>query len=168
MSNQSTDILKKAILLERRGRAFYETVAEQTDNEDVKKIFDIMAEEEKLHEEFLSKQFKYVSENNSFQASDLESHGKEEESIANTVLNDDMLDKISSSGFEAAAISAAIDMETKAIEIYAKRAEEATDENEKKLFEWLADWERGHHKLLNELNKQLTEKIWNDNSFWPF
>lgn len=166
--SKSTDILKKAILLERRGRAFYEKVAEQTDNEDVKKIFDIMAEEEKLHEGFLSKQFKYVSENNSFQPSDFESHNKEEESIANTVLNDDMLDKISSSGFEAAAISAAIDMETKAIETYAKRAEEATDENEKKLFEWLADWERGHHKLLNELNKQLTEKIWHDNSFWPF
>jgi rubrerythrin len=45
---------------------------------------------------------------------------------------------------------------------------EATDLNEKELYAWLADWEQTHLKMLNEMNKQLMESIWNDNQFWPF
>ena len=40
------DILKSAILLEKRGKAFYEKVAEQTPSEAAKRFFDMMAEEE--------------------------------------------------------------------------------------------------------------------------
>ncbi len=61
-----------------------------------------------------------------------------------------------------------IDMENKSVEVYASRAAGTADPNEKELFEWLANWERGHHKLLIDLNKQLTEQIWYDNNFWPF
>ena len=60
------------------------------------------------------------------------------------------------------------DMEKKAIEIYSKQAESAVDINEKKLFSWLADWEKGHLKILNDLDNELKEKIWFDNQFWPF
>jgi rubrerythrin len=42
------------------------------------------------------------------------------------------------------------------------------DPNEKKLFNWLADWEKGHLKILNDLDNDLKEKIWYDNQFWPF
>ena len=59
-------------------------------------------------------------------------------------------------------------METKSIEVYSERAQAATDPNEKELYLWLADWEKGHHKLLVNLNKELTEKVWYDNNFWPF
>jgi len=54
MDTKSIDILKTAILMERRGAAFYGTVAEQTQFEEVRKIFTMMAEEEKLHIKYLS------------------------------------------------------------------------------------------------------------------
>ncbi len=57
MSN-TLDILKQAILLERRGKAFYNQVATQTNNPDVQNIFEIMTKEEVLHEKFLSDQYK--------------------------------------------------------------------------------------------------------------
>ena len=41
----ATDILKTAILLERRGKAFYSNIARQTQSEAVRKIFTMMAEE---------------------------------------------------------------------------------------------------------------------------
>ncbi len=162
-----TDILKQAIIMEHRGKALYQQVASQTTNEDVKKIFDVMAEEEQTHIDFLQKQLAHYSKQGNFDKNDLES-APGHDAIANTILSDDMVKDISGSGFEAAAISAAIDMESKSVEVYANRAAESTDPNEKELFNWLANWEKGHHKLLIDLNKQLTEKVWYDNNFWPF
>lgn len=164
MENKSVDILKTAILMERKGAAFYSTVADQTTNADVRKIFTMMAEEEKLHIKFLSEQFLNIIKNNKFEKIDhVESDG-----IAEMILSDEIRKSISAAGYEAAAISAAIDMETKAIEVYSKRAKEAEDENEKQLYTWLAEWEQSHHKILHELNEQLKEEIWYDNQFWPF
>ncbi len=161
------DILKQAIIMEHRGKSLYEQVAKQTNNEDVRKIFATMAEEEQTHIDFLQKQLKHYGEARRFDKNDLEK-APGHDAIANTVLTEDMVNEISGSGFEAAAISAAIDMENKSVEAYAARAAETNDPNEKELFEWLANWEKGHHKLLIDLNRQLTEKIWYDNQFWPF
>lgn len=42
--DKSIEILKTAILLERRGKAFYTQVARQSESKSVKKIFEMMAE----------------------------------------------------------------------------------------------------------------------------
>jgi rubrerythrin len=156
-----------AIIMESRGKSLYEMVAAQTPSEDVKKIFRTMADEEQVHIDFLTKQFAYYQKNKTFDKNELESM-KEGEAIANSILTEKIKKDISGAGFESAAISAAIDMENKSVEVYQKRASESEDTNEKELYQWLADWEKGHHKLLIELNKQLTEKVWYDNNFWPF
>lgn len=163
---KTLNILKQAILLERRGQAFYKKVAEQTDNEEVRKIFDIMAEEEKMHEEYLSSQYKSYQETGKFFEDDLPD--EDQDSITNLVLSDNLKKSVEAASYEAAAISAAIDMETKAIKVYADHAEKAGDPNEKRLFQWLSDWEKTHHKLLFELDNDLKERVWQDNNFWPF
>lgn len=167
MENKITEIFKQAIIMEHRGKALYEKVSEQTNSDEVKKVFDIMAEEEQSHIEFLSKQFAYYKKNNKFDKNDFSSQ-KKQEAIAENILTKQIIEKISGSGFESAAISAAIDMENKSIEVYAKQAKETTDPNARELFEWLSNWEKGHLELLMDLNKQLTEKVWYDNNFWPF
>lgn len=163
-NSKSIEVLKTAILMEKRGKAFYENVASQTQSADVKKIFTMMAEEEQTHIEFLSKQFASYSKTHKFEKIDL----KADTGIVDAILSGDIKKEISAASFEAAAISAAIDMETKAIEVYTKQANEATDANEKELFAWLAEWEKGHHKVLHELNEELKQNIWFDNNFWPF
>ena len=60
------DILKQAILLEKRGYSFYSTVAEQSKDPDIKNIFTIMAEEETTHVKFLSEQFASFDKNHQF------------------------------------------------------------------------------------------------------
>ena len=145
----------------------YEEVVEKTKSEDVKKIFRTMADEENMHAKFLGEQLKNLMNNNSFVKQDL--HAAEmDESIISEILTDKITSEISGAGFEAAAIGAAIDMETKSIEVYRKRAEESNDQNEKDLFNWLADWEKGHYEVLNKLDQELKESIWNDNQFFPF
>jgi rubrerythrin len=55
-----------------------------------------------------------------------------------------------------------------AIQVYSRRAEEAQDPDEKGFYEWLAQWESRHLNFLAKIDKELTEAIWYDNSYWPF
>jgi len=163
----TVDILKEAILLEQRGKAFYSSIAGQTGSDAVRKIFTLMAEEEDQHIAFLSKQFSHYEKHKTF--TENASHADDpSEDATMQVLTDEMKNQISAAGFEAAAISAAIDFETRAVNLYSQRAEASTDTNEKKMYNMLAEWERGHHKWLLKIDKDLREQIWYDNSFWPF
>jgi len=167
MGKSATDILKEAILLERRGKAFYTMAARQTESEAAKKIFSMMAEEEEDHIEYLSRQFAHYQKTNEFMENDEHVEDPAEE-IAMGVLTDEIKSQITAASFEAAAISAAMDFESRAVQIYTERAESAEDANEKKLYQMLADWEVGHHKWLHKINEDLKEQVWYDNNFWPF
>jgi rubrerythrin len=164
--DKTTEILKNAILLEKRGQAFYGKVAQQATGSAVKQFFEMMAEEEVKHVRILSEQFKAYQNKNEFTAGDFKNeHGG---SIAAKVLTDDLKKELSAADYEAAAISAAMSMEEKAIKLYSDRAAESDDPNEKAFYKWLADWEKQHLFFLSDINKEITEQIWNDNSFWPF
>jgi rubrerythrin len=162
----ATDILKLAILLERKGKAFYTQVARQTESKAVKQVFETMAEEEDAHINFLSKQYKHYEEKQTFLPNEL--HVEDDHAETDEILSAQVKKEISAASFEAAAISAAIEFENKAIEVYSDRAKKATDSNEKEMYQMLADWEKTHHKLLFRMNEDLKEDIWNDNNFWPF
>jgi rubrerythrin len=165
-NTKALEILKTAILLEKRGKAFYEKMAEQTNSPEARKIFTTMAEEEKAHVEFLSVQFAHYVKEGTFSRPDPGT--AETEDISDQILNPQLVKEISAASFEAAAISAAMDFETRAVELYSKRSQESEDPNEKEMYRWLADWESGHHKILHDLNEALKESIWYDNQFWPF
>lgn len=159
------DILKRAILLERRGQAFYQKVADHARNNAVREFFQIMADEELRHKQILEEQYKAFTENAQFAVSD--SQAEVDPSISDLVLTESLTAKIAAAGFEAAAISAAMVMEEQAISLYADRARSAQDPNEKALFRWLANWEHGHLLFLAKLDKEIKEAIWEDRHFWP-
>jgi rubrerythrin len=64
-------------------------------------------------------------------------------------------------------ISAAIEFEKKAVKYYSENSEKTASESEKKIFQWLAEWEKKHLHMLASIDKELKEKIWYDNRFWP-
>lgn len=165
-TQKAIDILKMAILMEKRGYAFYAKVAENTADPEIKHIFLVMADEETKHVKFLSEQFQNYDREGKFSHVNLPDLAHEE--FTSLILTEEMKQKISSAGFEAAAISAAVDFEKRAVEVYSTRAQATTDANEKALYTWLADWEKGHLKVLSDMDNELKEKIWNDNQFWPF
>ena len=164
-TTKAIDILKQAILLEKRGYSFYSTVAAQCADEDVKKIFITMADEETMHVKFLSEQFAHYDKTHSFLKVTLPEGADD---ASDHILSDEVKGKISAAGFEAAAISAAVDFEKRAIEIYANRAAATEDPNEKELYTFLSEWEKTHLKILSDLDNELKEKVWFDNQFWPF
>ncbi len=166
MEDQALDILKEAILLERRGREFYQNVADRTEKAAVKDFFETMALEEERHIKVLSEQFHSLQESGSFASKAYVS--TETDAIATAVLSDRIKESIAAAGFEAAAISAAISMEERAVKLYAERAEKTNDPEEKKLYDWLSRWEQGHLNALMDMDKALLEKVWFDQQFWPF
>jgi rubrerythrin len=164
-TQKALDILKQAILLEKRGYSFYSTVANQCKDPDVKNIFMTMAVEETMHVKFLSEQFAHYDKTHSFLKVTVPEGADD---TSDHILSDEVKSKIAAAGFEAAAISAAVDFEKRAIEIYASRAAVTDDPNEKELYTFLSEWEKTHLKILMDLDNELKEKIWNDNQFWPF
>ncbi len=164
---RSLEILKQALLLEKRGKSFYSRVAEHTRHNSVREFFSLMADEEQNHIEILHGQYKSLKENGSFAAGSFSSDS-DPLKTASEVIDSEIAKLISGADYESAAISAAISMEEKAVKVYSERAESALDQEEKKLYHWLAEWERNHLHRLLEIDRNVTEKIWLDNSFWPF
>ena len=164
--DKTLEILKQAILLERRGKAFYSKVAEQSKNDAVKEFFAMMAREEVTHLKILSDQYRSYVENKRFISSSY--NEKSASGAASHILNANLKEKIAAADFEAAAISAAMSIEERAVRLYTERAASAIDAEEKALYQWLAEWERSHLELLAEIDRELTERIWFDNQFWPF
>jgi rubrerythrin len=166
MTKSAEDILKTAILLERRGKVFYTTAARDAISEAVRKIFTMMAKDEDEHIKFLSLQFAEYEKTGKFAKNNVEMPADETEAIL--ILSEQVKKEVSAADFEAAAISAAMDFESRAVEIYQGRANEATDPNEKEMYQMLADWERTHYRALDRINEDLKEQVWYDNKFWPF
>ena len=164
--DKTVEILKNAILLEKRGKAFYQKVAGQASGKAVKAFFETMADEEVKHVKILADQYKAYQQNQLFNPGDYSE--KQGERMASKVITKAFKAEISAADYEAAAISAAMSMEKNAIKLYEDRAAEADDSNEKALYKWLAEWEMQHLHFLSEIDKELREEIWNDNNFWPF
>jgi rubrerythrin len=161
----TVDILKSAILLEKKGHAFYSQVAQQTAHPEVKRFFEMMAEEEALHIRLLTDQFKSVQADERFRPLTATEGAGE---IADKVLTSELVEAIAAADYEAAAISAAMAMEKGATRLYGDRAASATDPEEKALYEWLNRWEQSHLRFLSEIDREITERIWYDNNFWAF
>ncbi len=164
MSNTAKEIIKGAILMEYKGRAFYESVAQSTQNVSVREIFTSMAMEEAKHIQILRDRYEHLVKDGYIRDDSLP---KQENDYAAVILSQKIRKEISGSGYEAAAITAALSMELAAVKYYSDRAQTAPDDGEKKLYQWLADWESSHVDLLTAIDHELKEKVWYDQQFWP-
>ena len=161
----TVDILKSAILLEKKGRAFYGQVAEQASHAEVKRFFELMADEEAEHIRILTEQFKSYQNTQHFTPL---SAPEASADIAGKVLTGDLVAAIAAADYEAAAISAAMALEKNAVRLYADRAVSASDPEEKALYDWLSRWEQSHLHFLADIDREITERVWHDNHFWSF
>ncbi len=159
-------ILKNAFLIERKGKSLYEKAMDHATDDSVKAFFKDLADDEQEHMNILEKQFKAYMKSGKFMAGGFENDGGA--ITPPDILDDTLKDKINAAGFEATAITAAIGFEDKAVKLYAQRAREATDPEEKKMYNRLSAWEKTHLKKLMALEAALIESVWHDNSFWPF
>jgi len=163
--SNTINILKYAFLMEQRGKTLYETARDHAESEEVKTFFQELVEDEKKHIKILESQFKAVNESGQFKVQDYDT--MKIDLKHSDIPDNSIVSKINAAGFEATAITAAVNFEQKAVTIYAERAKETNDPEEKKIYNWLSLWEKTHLKKLMTLQESLTAKVWDDNNFWP-
>lgn len=164
--NTAEKILKGAVLLEIRGKSFYQKVANDSESQAVKEFFEKMAGEEEKHIKALAHQYKTYQATQKFDPEAL--LPDEKSGTSEKVLTEKIKQQISAAGFEFAAIAAAMAMEREAIQYYSAREKDAQDPGEKAIYNWLARWESQHLAMLVDIDQAMTREIWNDNNFWPF
>lgn len=164
MTDKRLEIVKNALLLEHKGKALYESVADVSKIEGVRELFKMLVREEGKHIDLLTKQYSRVLKGESLDASDLE---EGDATVTAEIFSDEVVKEVHGAGYEAAVISAALEFEKNAVNFYSKQAEEAEFEGEKKLYMWLVRWEKTHMMMLAKLDNEIKEQIWYDNQFWP-
>jgi rubrerythrin len=87
-ASTTLDILKAAILLERRGKAFYESVAEKAQGEAVQEFFTMMAKEEEEHVRQLSEQYVAYQKDGKFGTAEYTSAEVDKHEAATRVLSE--------------------------------------------------------------------------------
>ncbi len=163
--SNTLDILKKAFLLEQQGKNLYETARDQASAEEVKAFFQELAHDELEHMAIIEKQLKSIMKTGNFISGDYQI--KDTDAATSDILDTALIDKINAASFESTAITAAVSFEEKAVKLYAQRAKESNDPEEKKIYSWLSAWESTHLKKLIAVQEALMEKVWNDNNCWP-
>lgn len=162
--NRILDILKNALLLENRGRAFYKKAKEESNISEVKKIFELMESEEEKHINFLNREFNsYLKEGKFIDIKEFSSDFK----ILEEKIFESLKEKVNITDYESMAIFIAITFEKEAVNFYSLKSEESKSEEERKIFSFLRDWEKTHVEFLSKIDEKLKEKIWFDNRFWP-
>jgi rubrerythrin len=155
------EALQEALLLEARGRAFYLGMAGQALDPGVRSLFAFLADEEEKHIAELHARAGAHARGEDFAAPPARR-------TADEVIDPTLEVAAAGAGFEAAAISAAIALEERAAAAYERRAAATPDADERAFWIWLADWEKGHLKLLAGFDEELRERVFADQQFWPF
>jgi len=161
---RALEAIKGAILLEHRGRNLYQHFVRTVRNDAVRDIFETMVAEERHHLDILGEHFKSLMKDGTLANIPLDAKPVD---AADEVVSKNISQKISAASDEASAISAAMALEQNAVDFYSKSAHSAQSDTERELFNWLANWEKTHLQLLAEIDRELTEQVWGDNSFWP-
>lgn len=140
------DILEFAIKMELDGKAYYDKHARRTNDNDLKRIFKLLSEEEDRHYHF----FKKMQEGKHEEAAKQISNTKDTLMqvynifIEMTKTNDDK----SFGEDELTAWTEALRIEEKAESFYREKSLEESDSAKKKLLEAIADEERNHVHMI--------------------
>lgn len=157
-------ILVEAMEIELNGIELYKSVSEKTDDKEASKVFKFLADEELKHYNALKKMFDSFANGKETKV-EIPAMGK---ISFEQIFSDDFRKNLKGRNYEFSAISTGLLLEKNSVNFYRIQKENATDENERKLFATLEKWEEEHYKMLEREYESLKVKFWEDNKFYPF
>lgn len=163
------EVIAFAMNMEKQGQIFYESFAQQVDNPDAKKWFEILAETEKEHFEILEKQFNKLDQGEGwmslaeFQANNDPDLFKTRQAKENVDAEEK---KYSLS--DLTVLRMAYLIENDFAEYYLKAIDQVDDEEGKNMLRTLYDWENEHRRVFHEAYKSAMEANWFEQGFSPF
>lgn len=151
-------VLRYAMQMELDGANFFKENAEKFVNPTSKELFLELADVEMEHYRYLENQLKAYLETNKFDMSD-EVINREENIFKNREESEHIEATLEQSDIpDITILRMAYLIEKDYKEFYEKQANEAKDEDIKKIFEKLANWEAGHEEIFKkEYDKRMEE-----------
>ena len=169
--SQSTDIMlqgiKDAMMAERTGITFYTNAAMTTTDPKGKEVFQLLAQEEEQHFEYLQKTYGQLLEGGDIDFK-LPPADTSVLSGSTPIFSDALKNRLSQAHFEMSALSVGLQLEQNAIKHYQSMADAADQPNVKDFFLQLVEWEKNHAEgFINQMNS-LKEDYWSQANFSPF
>jgi rubrerythrin len=154
--------IETAIKMEQEAVDFYTKCAEKTNNPLGKKMFLSIAEDEKNHMACAIK----VTQKQGFKPSEITPFQNMKKIFEQN--KNDMLERVASTTGELEALELSIKMEQDAIAFYKKAAAQATNPEEKSLFDCLVNDEEEHLKIIQNTHSFLSDTghwfMWEEHS----
>ena len=157
--------VRVAIETEIRGYEFFRAAADRCADPDGKEMFLSLAREEVEHRKLLEREVKSLIDQGKFLPHEEVMTQSPEEHTAIPV--EAFRESLKRSHFEMSAISIGVVLEQNAIAHFKAMAEETDDEEARKTFSWLAEWERGHLDQLRGLDQMMRDEYWSEQGFTP-
>jgi rubrerythrin len=158
-AEESMKILKTAIEIEENGEATFKRLAQETHNENGKRMFERLAADEREHRRILLEQMNALTRDGSWRA--LEIPKTAVEKVAPTIREKQQKTKGAAALGEIDALNTALDLERKAAGFFRDKAEEVDAPEAKSLFIRLAEWEDAHFELIQaELDSLKNTGLW--------
>lgn len=155
------DIFKFAMKMEKDGERYYRELMNRTDNEGLRKILSLLANEEINH-------YQIIEQMNQGSGDTI--------SVETTVLKDakNIFIQMKESKQDVLSVEGEVDLYTKAKEIekasrifYAEKAQETNNEQHKQIFLRLSEEEKKHEFLMDNLVEFITRPdTWLENAEW--
>lgn len=162
--------LMMAIRIEQNGYRFYRQAAEETGDPQAKEMFEGLAEDELAHESILKRRLKALEEEGAWASVAAEEWpGEHPGPGTEAIFSSERLDEeIRDYTSDLSALRMAYLIEKNAVVFYTKAARETSDPVGKAMYEDLAEWEKGHQRMLEREYRFLAERFKLDMGFAPF
>ena len=158
-SGELVQILKTAIEVEENGYSTFKKYAEQTQNENGKRMFNKLAKDEMEHRAILEKQLQEYNESGEWK--NIQIPKSQVEQLIPAIREKQKRTKGEAHVGEVDALNTALDLERKAAQFFRDKAEEVSDTNAKEMFIRLAEWEDSHYELIRaELDYINNTGVW--------
>jgi len=160
MDNKAlSDILKKAIEMEEKGRDFYMGIVKKVENNAAKKMFEFLAKNELLHIKSIKDFYKGLVEKGEFPETDMSRfEGVRKEGLLIFARDISELEgKIKKSDADKEACEFAMDFENSGYRFYQDMKKKTADEKLIKLLDFLLAEEKVHYEGILSLYTYLTD-----------
>lgn len=168
--NKAIGALTMGIRIEQNGHRFYLRAAEETDDPEAQELFRGLAADEVAHEEILRRRLQGLQQEGTWSSVGEAEWPAEppQEGAEGIFALEHLGEGASDYTSELSALRMGYLIEKNAVAFYTKAARETDDAVGKAMYEDLADWERGHQRILEREYRFLMERFKLDMGFAPF
>lgn len=167
MHPEIREVLSRAWQVENDGHAFYAMVAQRTDREAVREVFEKLARDEVQHKAFL-KDIASRYDREGAAAFLVPRSDPSSRTFVDRVLTDRFRAQARDADFEVSALSIGLTLESNAIALFQEQAQRASETEVRDFYRFLADWERQHYDTLRDLFQDLRRDLFETGRFEPF